>query len=25
VEGALVLTPNVGLHDWLGSVDINSL
>jgi len=25
VEGALVLSPKVGLHDWLGSVDINSL
>ena len=25
VEGALVLSPRVGLHDWLGSVDINSL
>jgi DNA polymerase elongation subunit (family B) len=25
VEGALVLSPLVGLHDWLGSVDINSL
>ena len=25
VEGAIVLTPNVGLHDWIGSVDINSL
>lgn len=25
VEGALVLSPRVGLHDWLGSVDIKSL
>ena len=25
VEGALVLSPLVGLHDWLGSVDIKSL
>lgn len=25
VEGALVLSPLVGLHKWLGSVDINSL
>lgn len=25
VEGALVLSPFVGLHEWLGSVDINSL
>ena len=25
VEGALVLSPNVGLHKWLGSVDITSL
>lgn len=25
VEGALVLSPLVGLHEWLGSVDINSL
>lgn len=25
VEGALVLSPKVGLHKWLGSVDINSL
>lgn len=25
VEGALVLSPLVGLHRWLGSVDINSL
>ena len=25
VEGALVLSPRVGLHDWLGSVDITSL
>ena len=25
VEGALVLSPRVGLHDWLGSVDISSL
>lgn len=25
VEGALVLSPRVGLHDWIGSIDINSL
>ena len=25
VEGAIVLTPKVGLHMWIGSVDINSL
>jgi DNA polymerase elongation subunit (family B) len=25
VEGALVLSPKVGLHEWVGSVDINSL
>ena len=25
VEGAIVLTPKVGLHEWIGSVDINSL
>ena len=25
VEGAIVLTPKVGLHQWVGSVDINSL
>lgn len=25
VEGAIVLSPNVGLHDWLGSIDIKSL
>lgn len=25
VEGAMVLTPLAGLHDWLASVDINSL
>ena len=25
VEGAIVMTPNVGLHEWIGSVDINSL
>lgn len=25
VEGAIVLTPKVGLHPWVGSVDINSL
>ena len=25
VEGAIVLTPKVGLHMWVGSVDINSL
>jgi DNA polymerase elongation subunit (family B) len=25
VEGAIVLTPWLGLHEWVGSVDINSL
>lgn len=25
VEGALVLNPRIGLHEWVGSVDINSL
>jgi DNA polymerase elongation subunit (family B) len=25
VEGAIVLTPTIGLHQWIGSVDINSL
>jgi DNA polymerase elongation subunit (family B) len=25
VEGAVVLSPKIGLHDWIGSVDINSL
>ena len=25
VEGAIVMTPNKGLHKWIGSVDINSL
>jgi len=25
IEGAVVLTPKVGLHEWLGSVDVNSL
>jgi DNA polymerase elongation subunit (family B) len=25
VEGAIVLTPKIGLHEWVGSVDINSL
>lgn len=25
VEGAIVLNPKVGLHEWVGSVDINSL
>lgn len=25
VEGAIVMTPKVGLHEWVGSVDINSL
>lgn len=25
VEGAVVLTPQAGLHEWLGSVDITSL
>lgn len=25
VEGAVVLTPKIGMHDWIGSVDINSL
>lgn len=25
VEGAIVLNPHIGLHEWIGSVDINSL
>lgn len=25
VEGALVLNPKIGMHKWIGSVDINSL
>lgn len=25
VEGAVVMTPWIGLHQWIGSVDINSL
>jgi DNA polymerase elongation subunit (family B) len=25
VEGAVVLTPNAGLHKWIGSIDIKSL
>lgn len=25
VEGALVLNPRIGMHEWIGSVDINSL
>jgi DNA polymerase elongation subunit (family B) len=25
VEGAIVMTPQIGLHEWIGSVDINSL
>jgi DNA polymerase elongation subunit (family B) len=25
VEGALVLNPHIGMHEWVGSVDINSL
>jgi DNA polymerase elongation subunit (family B) len=25
IEGALVLNPKMGLHNWIGSVDINSL
>lgn len=25
VEGAIVLSPKIGLHEWVGSVDINSL
>jgi len=25
IEGALVLNPKVGMHQWIGSVDINSL
>jgi DNA polymerase elongation subunit (family B) len=25
IEGALVLSPKIGLHEWIGSVDINSL
>lgn len=25
IEGALVLLPQIGMHDWVGSIDINSL
>lgn len=25
VEGAIVLNPKIGIHEWIGSVDINSL
>lgn len=25
IQGAFVLVPQVGMHDWVGSVDINSL
>jgi DNA polymerase elongation subunit (family B) len=25
VEGAIVMTPKIGMHEWIGSVDINSL
>jgi DNA polymerase elongation subunit (family B) len=25
VEGAIVLNPKIGMHEWIGSVDINSL
>jgi len=25
IEGALVLEPKVGMHEWFGSIDINSL
>lgn len=25
VEGAIVVNPNINLHEWVGSVDINSL
>lgn len=25
IQGAFVLEPKVGLHDWIGSVDLNSL
>lgn len=25
IEGALVLEPDVGMHEWIGSIDINSL
>lgn len=25
IKGAMVMTPKVGLHDWIGSIDINSL
>lgn len=25
IDGALVLYPQVGLHEWIGSIDINSL
>ena len=25
IQGAMVLEPKVGLHEWIGSMDINSL
>lgn len=25
IQGAYVLTPKTGMHDWIGSIDINSL
>lgn len=25
IEGAFVMEPNVGMHDWVGSIDISSL
>lgn len=25
IQGAMVLEPNVGMHEWIGSMDINSL
>jgi DNA polymerase elongation subunit (family B) len=25
IQGAFVLTPKVGMHEWIGSIDINSL
>jgi DNA polymerase elongation subunit (family B) len=25
IEGACVLIPNIGMHEWIGSIDINSL
>jgi len=25
IEGALVLDPDIGMHEWIGSIDVNSL